>query len=252
MSDSPLDARERILITGPGGRVGPHITPLLRRDFSLRLLDTKPIATEGDDEFILADIRDLAAVQRACEGVRAVVHLAAVSDEDDFHTRLLPVNVAGTYNVFEAARQAGVRKVVFTSTAQTVLNYPRGEFITPEMAVRPATVYACTKIFGEALARYYSDIHGLSMICIRLSWFHPPESALLRERIDMRAKWCSPRDLAQLITKSIRADVPLAIFFGLSNNSGRFLDYSNAQLLVGYAPVDDSAKLFANAPGETC
>src|SRR5207247_677782 len=146
--------RERILITGPGGRVGTQIVPLLREHFSLRLLDVKPLSAESDDETVQADIRDFDALRAACAGVKAMVHLAAVPDEDDFHSRLLPMNLAGLYNAFEAARQAGVRKIIFASTGQTVLNYPRGQWVTPEMPVRPYTVYACTKVFGEALARY--------------------------------------------------------------------------------------------------
>jgi len=237
--------RDRILITGPGGRVGPHIVPLLRKEFALRLLDVKPltnIALTGDDEFVQADIRDIDAIRTACAGVRAVIHLAAISDEADFHSLLLPYNLEGTYNVFEAARQAGVRQVLFASTGQTVLNYPKGEMVTPEMLPRPWTVYACTKLFGEALARHYSDKYGMSMTVIRLCNFQPQESPLLRVPGDIQAQWCSPRDFAQLITKSIRASLPFAIFFGVSNNTGRYWDISNAQEMVGYAPEDDGAR----------
>jgi uronate dehydrogenase len=234
--------RERVLITGPGGRVGTHLVPLLRKHFALRLLDVKALAAEGDDEMVPADIRDFEALRKACLGVKAMVHLAAIPDEDDFHSRLLPVNLAGVYNAFEAARQAGVKKVLFTSTGQTILNYPRGEWVTPEMPVRPSTVYACTKVFGEALARHYADIHGLSMICIRLCYFQPYDSPLLKiAGHDVQREWCSPGDLAQLIVKSIQAEVKFAIFFGISNNAGRCWDISNAQQLVGYEPQDNAA-----------
>jgi uronate dehydrogenase len=237
--------RERILITGPGGRVGSQIVPLLREQFALRLLDASPLKSidlHRDDEFVLADIRDADALRQACEGIAAMLHLAAVSDEDDFQSKLLPMNLAGVFNAFEAARLAGVKKVIFPSTGQTVLNYGRGQWVTPEMPVRPSTVYACTKIFGEALARYYSDIHGLSMICIRLCYFRAYDDPLLRiPGHDVQREWCSPRDLTQLIVKSIRADVKFAIFFGLSNNAGRFWDISNAQKLIGYEPQDNAA-----------
>src|SRR6185369_17535944 len=102
--------RERILITGPGGRVGPHICPLLREKYALRLLDQKPVPLSADDEFVQASIQDTEKVSRACEGVKAVIHLAAISDEDDFRSKLLPINVDGVYSVFEAARLAGVPK----------------------------------------------------------------------------------------------------------------------------------------------
>lgn len=240
--------RERILITGPGGRVGREIVPRLREHFALRLLDAAPlkdITLAGDDEFVKADIADMEAIQRACVGVTAMIHLAAVSDEDDFHTRLLPGNLVGVYNAFEAARLAGVRKVIFTSTGQTVLYYPKGEWVTPEMPARPWTVYACTKMFGEALARYYSDTHGMRMNVIRLCWFQPYDSPLLRDPGPIQREWCSPADLTQLLVKCLSADVRFAVFFGVSNNTGRFWDISNARDLVGYEPVDDAAVVFA-------
>ncbi len=239
-----MSVKERILITGPGGRVGREIVPLLREQFALRLLDVAPLSSlslSAEDEFVQADIRDFAALRRACEGVTAMVHLAAVSDEDDFQTRLLPMNLEGVYFAFEAARQAGVKKVIFTSTGQTVLCYPKGEWVTPDMPPRPWTVYACTKLFGEALARHYSEKHGMLMIVIRLCWFQPYTSELLRQPGDIQREWCSPRDFSQLLVKSLRADVPFAIFFGVSNNTGRFWDIRNAQELVGYEPQDNAA-----------
>ena len=235
--------RDRILITGPGGRVGTHIIPLIRQHFALRLLDSRPLPVEADDEVFQADIRDFESLRKACDGVKAMVHLAAISDEDDFHTRLLPMNLAGVFNAFEAARQAGLKKVVYASTCQTILNYGEGVWVTPEMPVRPSTVYACTKIFGEALGRHYADRYGMSMICLRIAWFQGYDSELLRTRPDMRSHWCSPRDLTQLIVKSIQADVAFAIFFGVSQNAGCSWDIGNAQKLIGYEPEDNGANL---------
>jgi uronate dehydrogenase len=238
-----MTERPRILITGPGGRVGPHILPLLRDQFALRLLDVKPLEhlVTGDDEFVMGDIRDFEAMKRACAGVEGVIHLAAISDEAEFHSLLLPFNLEGTYNVFEAARQAGVRRVVFASTGQTVLFYPAGEMVTVEMPARPWTVYACTKMFGEALARHYSDKHGMSMIVIRLCNFQPPDSEILRNSAEVQKQWCSPRDLAQLLTLSLRTELKFGVFFGVSDNTGRYWDISNARELLGYEPLDDGA-----------
>jgi nucleoside-diphosphate-sugar epimerase len=239
----PNAPRERLLITGPGGRVGSQIVPLLREHFALRLFDVRPLKPVADDEVLHGDIRDFEALKTACAGAAAMLHLAAVPDEDDFHSKLLPMNLAGGYNAFEAARQAGVPKVLFASTGQTILNYPKGHRVTTDMPVRPSTVYGCTKVFGEALGRYYSDNHGMQVICIRICWFQPYDSAALRKGAEIAREWCSPRDLTQLIVKSIRADVKFAIFFGISNNTGRCWDISNAQELVGYAPEDDAARL---------
>ncbi len=244
--------RERILITGPGGRVGREIVPLLREHFALRLLDAAPlkfISLTGDDEFVLADIRDLSAIREACRGVTAMIHLAAISDEDDFHTKLLPMNLEGVYNAFEAARQAGLKKVIFASTGQTVLGFPKGESVTTDMPARPSTVYACTKLFGEALARQFSDNHGMSMIVIRICWFQPYDCELIRQPGDIQREWCSPRDLTQLLVKCLRADVPFAVFFGISNNAERCWDISNAQRMVGFEPQDNAAD-YLRAEGE--
>jgi nucleoside-diphosphate-sugar epimerase len=238
--------RERIVITGPGGRVGPHLCPLLREKYALRLVDQKPILLTGDDEFVQADIRDTEKMIAACQGAKALLHLAAISDEDDFRSKLLPVNVDGVYSVFEAARQARLPKVIFTSTAQTVLHYGKGNWVTPDMPPRPWTIYACTKIFGEALARYYVDHHRMSIICIRLAWFQNYDSEHLHSPDALLTEWCSPRDFAQLITKSIESDLPFGIFFGVSNNTGRYWDISNAQQLLGYQPQDNAAEFVSS------
>jgi uronate dehydrogenase len=238
--------RERIVITGPGGRVGPHLCPLLREKYALRLVDQKSLPVTGDDEFFQADIRDTEKMIAAFNGARAVIHLAAISDEADFRTKLLPVNIDGVYSVFEAARQAagpkGPPKVIFPSTGQTVLRYGKAKMITPDMLPRPSTIYACTKIFGEALARYYVEHHGMSIICIRLAWFQNYDSELFDSPDALLTEWCSPRDFAQLVIKSIESDLPFGIFFGVSNNTGRHLDISNAQQLLGYEPRDNASE----------
>ncbi len=216
--------------------------PLLRAQFALRLFDSRELTAVGDDEIIVGDVQDFGALRQACEGVHALLHLAAISDEDDFHSRLLPVNLAGAYNAFEAARQMGVNKVLFPSTGQTVLNYPGGERVTTDMLPRPSTVYACTKLFGEALARYYSDVHGMSAVVIRLCYFRGYDDPLLRiPGHSIQREWCSPRDLAQLVAKCLRSEVRFGIFFGLSNNRERCWDVSNAKELIGYEPQDDAA-----------
>jgi NAD+ dependent glucose-6-phosphate dehydrogenase len=232
--------RERILITGPGGRVGPHICPLLREKYALRLLDQKALPLVGDDEFVEANIRDTERVRQACDGVKAVIHLAAISDEDDFRSKLLPVNVDGVYSVFEAARLATVRKVIFASTGQTVLHYGRGNWVDADMPPRPWTIYACTKLFGEALARYYADHYGMSMLCIRLCWFQGYDSPNFRGPKAELREWCSPRDFAQLLTLCVESDVRFGTYFGVSDNTGRYWDIANAKRDLGYEPQDNS------------
>ena len=236
--------RERILITGCNGRIGTQIVPLLREHFALRLFDINPPEPGGDDEIVRADILDSDALRRACQGVTALVHLAARSDEDDFETKLLPLNLLALHRTFEAAREAGMRRIVFASTAQTVGGNSRDTFVTTDMPVRPVTVYACTKAFGEALGRFYADKHGLSVICLRIGWFQPYDSPMLRSHPGVRRSWLSPRDLTQLITRSLHADTPYGVYFGVSNNTQRHWDISNAQREIGYEPQDNAEDYF--------
>lgn len=261
--------REKLLITGPGGRVGTQIVPLLREHFALRLFEVEPLALRAvsasdsprsarpatsdanNDELITGDIQDFAALRRACQGVHAILHLAAISDEADFHSKLLPVNLAGTYNAFEAARQAGVKKVIFASTGQTILNYGKETRVTVDMPPRPSTVYACTKLFGEALARHYSEAHGMAMLCIRLCYFRAYDDPLLRQPgHELQYDWCSPRDLTQLIVKCLRSPLPFGIFFGISNNTKCRWDLSNAKELLGYEPQDNAADFLQGGSSE--
>jgi len=223
-----------------------QILPLLREHFALRLFDAVQLKSVGDDEVVLGDIQNFPALRKACDGMHAVLHLAAISDEADFHSKLLPVNLGGTYNALEAARQAGVKKILYPSTGQTVLNNPKGQRVTVDMLPRPSTVYACTKLFGEALARHYSDIHRMSCIVIRLCYFRGYNDPLLRiPGHDIQREWCSPRDLTQLVVKCIRSDLPFGIFFGLSNNRERCWDIGNAKELIGYEPEDDAAEFLS-------
>ena len=236
--------RERILLTGAAGRIGSVVVPLLRQHYALRLLDLSPVTPEWDDHVVRTDLRNFCALRRACKGVRAMVHLAAVSDEADFHTQLLPMNLEGVYNAFEAARQAGLRKVVFASTGQTVLNYGKGNWVTPEMPPRPSSVYACTKLFGEGLARYYADTHGMSMIVLRICYFRGYDDPLLRVAgHDVQKEWLSPKDLTQILVKCLKSNLSHGVFFAVSNNHGRYWDIRNAQESLGYDPQDNALQM---------
>jgi hypothetical protein len=232
-------SRPRILVTGAAGEVGCEIAPLLREHYSLRLLDVRRVRGVQDDEVVRADVRDAGALRSACQGVSAIVHLAGVDDkEPDFTTRMMPGNVDGTYQVFEAARHVGIGRVVLASTAQVVGSYPVTEWIATDAPVRPSSVYACTKVFGEALARYYAECHGVAAICLRIGWFDAYGGRHLRRRAEMRRMWCSPRDLTQLIVKSIQSDVRFAVLFAVSDNPRRHWDLEMASATIGYTPED--------------
>lgn len=236
----PLSARPRVLLTGPGGRIGPHLLGPLRERFDLRLLDRKPLP--GEPETIVADLSDAAVLERAMEGCDAVIHLAATSDEAPFIEQLVPNNVVGVYNVFEAARRAGVKRVVFASTVQTVARYPREHTVEVTDPVRPVSLYGATKVMGEVMGRWYHETHGLQFVGVRIAWFMPADSPMLRWHREAREHWLSPRDCAQLLIRAVETpDVGYALVFATSKTPKERLSLRTAREILGYEPQDDSS-----------
>lgn len=227
--------RETILVTGAAGRVAGLISPALRAAFGLRLLDLEAAQREGDDDVRTGDVRHVDLVEGACDGVAAVVHLAAQPAEADFRERLLPRNLEGTWAVFEAAVRADVPRFVFASTIQTVDGYPETMHVPVEAAPRPVSVYACTKVFGEALGRFHAETSGLGVACLRLGAIRTPDDpSLANERT--QSLWCSPDDLARLIIAAIRSTVPFAIVNAVSPPGTERFDTGNP---YGWVPIEE-------------
>jgi uronate dehydrogenase len=223
-----------ILLTGAGGNVGKTIRPMLRREYRLRLSDLSDIARDPEEEFARAELADLAAVRAAVRGVDGIVHLGGYSLESDFET-ILSANVIGTYNLFEAARLEGVRRVVFASSNHVVGFYPRTQAIPVDTVVRPDTRYGVSKAFGEAVAGLYAYKYGAEALTIRIGHILPRP-----ETVRDLAIWLSPRDFCQLIRIGLeRPGLRHEIVYGLSDNQRRWWDTSNATRL-GYRPEDRS------------
>src|SRR5918992_3720707 len=231
----------RVLMTGAAGRIGGVLREAWRGEFPiLRLLDVRGLGDESPgEELIRLDINDFDGLRRALESIEVVVHLAGVPTEDVF-VRLLEANVHGTYNVFEAARQAGVRRAVFASTNHVTGFYPRTQPIGPDDPVRPDSMYAATKVFGEAVGRLYADKWGMEVVCVRIGSFaERPTSA------HALGMWLSPRDAVQLFTRAVTTPgVSYLIVFGLSRNRGSWWDNPGASAL-GYEPVDEAEEAAA-------
>jgi uronate dehydrogenase len=166
-------------------------------------------------------------------GVDVAVHLAAIAHEDSFD-RLVESNLRATYNVFEAARQAGVRRVVFASTSHVTGFYRRGQRIGPAAPVRPDTMYAVTKVFGEAVGRLYADKWGLEVACVRIGAFaERPESH------DAAGTWLSPRDAVRLFSAAVSAPgVGYVVVYGASRHRHSSWDNPGAAAL-GYEALDE-------------
>ena len=163
-----------------GYRLGPQVIELagrlhgtyLAKSYTLRLHSlTPPIANAEHFQTVYGDIQNY-LVTKMVTDVDAVVHLAGEARSRSGWDAVRGPNIDGTYNVCEAARQASVSKIVFASTNHVTGFYDRnGEWpVQPHQPVRPDGFYAVTKVFGETLARYYSDEFGISIICLRIGW----------------------------------------------------------------------------------
>ena len=223
----------RVLITGAAGGIGRMIRPLLRGLYpTIRLSDIVAIDPDAGEEFVAADLADLAAIERICEGVDGVIHLGASSVEDRWEP-VLNNNIIGCYNLFEAARRQGVRRVVFATTNHVVGFYRRQRTIDHAVMPRPDSRYGVSKAFGEALGRMYADKYGLRVLNIRIG--NVAERPVDRRRLSI---WISPRDLVQLIRIGLEhPDIHFEVVYGISDNARAWYDNANA-FRLGYAPAD--------------
>ena len=234
----------KVLITGAAGKIGSVLRTGLAGSYELiRLTDIAPLAPAGPgEECIVADISDSSVMEGLCTGVDCIVHLAGISEEPTSWEEVLPNNIVGTYNVFEAARHSNVRRVVYASSNHVVGFYRRVYTIGTKEPLRPDGVYALSKCFGEALGRLYADKHGLGVACLRIGSF--------RERPEDRrqlATWLSYRDCVQLVRRCIDApDFHFLILYGVSGNRDSFWRNEDA-VRIGYAP-EDSADRFRLDP----
>jgi uronate dehydrogenase len=224
---------DRVLVTGAAGGIGRMIRPLLRGIYPrLRLSDIVAIDTAAGEEFVKADLADLAACERICAGVDGVIHLGASSVEDQWEP-VLNNNIVGCYHLFEAARRQGVQRIVFATTNHVVGFYRRQRTIDHTVMPRPDSRYGVSKAFGEALGRMYADKYGLRVLNIRIG--NVDQRPVDRRRLSI---WISPRDLVQLMRIGLEhPDVHFEVVYGISDNARAWYDNANA-FRLGYAPAD--------------
>lgn len=224
-----------ILITGAGGDVGGYLRRGLAGKYQLRLLDQQTIDDLGEGEsFVQADLSDIDVLQKAMEGVDGIIHLAAVPVEDSWD-EILPNNIEGCYNTFEAARLAGVKRLLFASSNHAIGFYPRDQRIGPNVTVRPDGRYGVSKAFGEALASLYADKYGLETFCMRIG--NVGDKPLDVRRLSI---WISGRDFCQLCEVGLEyPGIHFEIVYGVSDNTRSWWDNSRAAQM-GYKPQDDS------------
>lgn len=241
---------KKILLTGAAGAVGTVLRTEYRDTYKLRLSDISEIDNCGpNEEFLQADLSDPDAARKIVAGVDGIIHMGGFSVEADWE-RILNANISGTYNLFEAARLEGVKRLVFASSNHAMGFYRRDETIDHTSPFRPDTRYGLSKAFGESLGSLYADKYGLEVFNIRIG-------NVANEPLDVRRLgiWISPRDVAQLISIGLEnPDIHYEVVYGMSDNVRGWWDNSNAYRL-GYTPQDRSEdhaeKVLAQHPVDT-
>jgi NAD+ dependent glucose-6-phosphate dehydrogenase len=257
---------EKVLVTGATGQIGYMTFDRLRKQpdiFDAYALDRKagpsprvPGSWKLDipqDKLRVVDLADLSEVQQAVQGMDTVVHLAA-DPEARVWESALNNNIIATYNVFEACRLGGVKRIVAASSIMVSQGHREKEpyrammerrhdevppditMITPGMRAEPRSIYAATKVWTESLASVYSNTYDMSCLCIRVGQVErdrprPPQGADI---------YCSQRDIVQIIERCILAnkDLRFDIYYGMSNNDYRWVDIERARRRVGFEPLD--------------
>ena len=228
-----------ILITGASGDVGTHLRRELAGKYNLKVSDLRPLKKINKEEkFVRADISKIADALRITKGVDAIVHLGGYSVEGPWEG-ILSANIIGCYNVFEAARRNGVKRILFPTSNHATGFYRRDQTIDHRVYPKPDSRYGVSKVFGEALASLYADKYGMQMFCMRIG--NVNAVPIDKRRLSILF---TPRDLAQLVTIGIEhPEIRFEIVYGVSRNKRSWYDNSNAYRL-GYRPLDDS-EIFA-------
>ncbi len=244
--------KQKILITGMSGLIGGVARHQLQDQYTLSALNRSDVPGVACTR---ADLADFDAMRPAFDGIDTVVHLAANASGGATWEELHQANITGTYNVFEAARQAGVKRVIYASSGSTITGWEKDDpygalvegrysdageswpLLTHESPTRPGGIYGATKVWGEALARHFSDTTDLSIICLRIG--HVTRADRPGSTRDFSI-WCSQRDIGQMIEKCVAApaDLKFDIFFVLSQNKWGYRDLSHPREVVGFVPQD--------------
>ncbi len=264
-----MSGLQKILVTGVHGLIGNVVYRTLaqapdrfdayglaRRRQPSERIPASSLYEIPEDRLCVADLADWNAVRRATAGMDVVIHMAADPSGQGGWESVRDNNIVGTYHVFEASRLAGVKRVISASTIQVIFGYRAAEPyrsilgahyenldpaairpITHEQPVRPLNLYACSKVWGEALAHMYSQSHGISCICLRIGWVVAEDRP--RNAWAM-SQWCSQRDIAQLVLRCIAApeSIRFDVFFGVSISPYPLADIEHARQVLGYEPQD--------------
>jgi len=252
----------KVAVTGAAGNIGTRLVADLKRDHEVVAIDLR------NAEHIVDCSKDLPGLQKLFKGCDTVVHLAGNGDNEGPWEDMLNGHIGGTYNAFEAARLAGVRRVIYPSSNHAVGEYevdaPKPQIYEPgygvvldnRVPVRPDSPYGAAKVFGEALGRFYSDRFGLQVACLRIgsithndkpvdpqaggTWGYLKLAPELKPK-RLLSTWCSHRDFHRLVRAIMARNVAFGVVYVVGDNPTRQWDLEAGRALYGWWPIDGSA-----------
>jgi NAD+ dependent glucose-6-phosphate dehydrogenase len=248
--------KPKVLITGASGLIGSLVIRDLSGKYEFSGLSRRPVPGIVHTQ---ADITDEAAIRKASAGMDMVLHLAAETQDYDDWDKVMTNTMGGTLNMYRAAQEAGVKRVVFMSTGSTMCGYewyegspygalaankfdrlPAGEkMLTHLDPPRPDSFYGVGKLFGENAGRLFSDKYGMSVICIRLGAVLPEDKP---EIVRHFPGYLAQADAVQMVDKCLSApdSIRFDIFDAISDNSRRWRDTNHAKEVIGWKPTGSS------------
>ena len=247
----------KIAVTGANGTIGRRLCTALAQDCEVVRIDLQGAGVN-------ADVRDFDAMLAALQGCESVIHLAGIVAVDADWQSVYATNIGGTYNVYEAARRAGAKRIVFASSnhcvgMHEVENAPAiyepgfGLVVRTEDPYRPDGLYGVWKALGETLGRFYSDKYGMQVACVRIGSIteaDDPRDPSVRDSSGWlgltdeqkfkryAATWMSQRDFERLVRAILAHDVPYAVVYGVGDNRTRFWDLEPGRAIYGFWPLD--------------
>jgi uronate dehydrogenase len=229
-----------VLLTGAAGRIGTALRERLpATGWDVRAFDRASVGRG-----VVGDVTSPADLDAAMAGVQAVVHMAGQPTEAPWDV-VREANIEGTFQLFEAARRNGVRRVVYASSNHAVGFTPLSGTLPADTPPRPDTLYGVSKVFGEALGRYYVDRYGMQVACLRIGTF----TDVPKHRRTL-STWLSPGDCARLVDACLRApDLTYALLWGISANTRRTWSLDDA-IALGYRPEDDAETYADSMPDD--
>lgn len=251
-----MSTKPKVLVTGASGLIGQLVINRLGDRYEFSGLSRRPL---DGIPYTQASVTDAEAVRAACVGMDMVLHLAAETQDYDDWDKVVATTMGGTLNVFRAAQEAGVKRVVFASAGSTMLGYQfdptsiyaqladnklqrmpaDARMILHTDPARPADFYSVGKLFGEQTGRLFSDRYGMSVLVIRVGAVLPDDKPTIVRELP---GYLSHRDLVNIIDKTLSAPMTLRydIFHAVSNNARRWRDIDHSRQVLGWEPLDSS------------